>query len=92
MFILSICSTSPLKYVGEQYVRLLHLQRNYVHLGMELALAVVLLALAVVLTADALLVDLDHHRKLLVSSFSPLHTPATSSSSVATLVKRLQER
>ena len=84
MFVLSICSTSPLKYVGEQYVRLLHLQRNYVHLGMELALAVVL-------TADALLVDLDCHRKLLVSSFSPLHTPATSSSSVATLVKQLQE-
>ena len=49
------------------------------------------LALAVVLTVDTLLVDLDRHHKLLVSSFSPLHTPATSSSSVATLVKRLQE-
>ena len=45
------------------------------------------LALAVVLTVDALLVDLDHCHELLVSSFSPLHTPATSSSSVATLVK-----
>ena len=49
------------------------------------------LALAVVLTADALLVDLDRRRELLVSSFSPLHTPPAPSSSFATLVKRLQE-
>jgi len=42
-------------------------------------------------TSEAREVDLDRCRKLLVSSFSPLHTPAASSSSVATLVKRLQE-